>query len=164
MTRTIGWCGVAVAACLGLAAPAAAFDLDGTWAGKVTCRGRFNGAPQTMTSTSTLLVEDDGSSLELAVDGVHYSGASYPLPARPDKGEVAVIRCDTNSTRSADFGGEFGRLKVGTSASKGTGSLSGTSFKASVLIARSVFTCHWAFKRISIVPVALEGCTAPTPQ
>jgi hypothetical protein len=54
-------------------------------------------------------------------------------------------------------------MKVTTNASKGTGSLSGTSLKASVLIARSVFTCRWAFKRISAAPVVLEGCTAPPP-
>ena len=84
--------GMAVAACLALGAPAAAFDLSGTWTGKVTCKGTFDGTPQATTSTSTLLIEDGGSTLDLAVDGVHYSGASYPAPGRPQKGQIAVIR------------------------------------------------------------------------
>ena len=161
MMRTFGWLGLALAASLALGAPAAAFDLSGTWTGKVTCRGTFDGAPQATTSTSTLLVDDGGSTLDLAVDGVHFSAASYPAAGHEQKGEIAVIRCDTNSTRSADFGGEFGRLRVATNPSKGTGSIAGTSFKASVLVASSVFTCHWAFKRISTAPVTLQGCTPP---
>jgi len=159
MMRTFGWLGLALAASLALGAPAAAFDLSGTWTGKVTCRGTFDGAPQG--TTSTLLVDAGGSTLDLAVDGLHFSAASYPAAGKPQKGEIAVIRCDTNSTRSADFGGEFGRLRIVTNPSKGTGSIAGTSFKASVLLARSVYTCHWAFKRISTAPVTLQGCTPP---
>jgi hypothetical protein len=144
--------------------PVCAFDLGGTWAGKVSCRGVFEGAPQTVSSTRTLLVEDGGSTLELAVDGSHYSAVPYPNPEHPEKGELAVIRCDTNSSRSGgEFGGEFGRMKVATKAIKGTGSLGGTSFKASVLIARSLYTCKWSFKRVSVEHVALDGCTTPPP-
>src|SRR5437899_6602618 len=103
MMRTFGWLGLAVAASLALGAPAAAFDLSGTWTGKVSCKGTFDGTPRATTSTSTLLVDDGGSTLELAVDGVHYSAAPYPTPGHEQKGEIAAIRCDTNSTRSADF-------------------------------------------------------------
>jgi len=163
MMRTWRWQLGVVVAPIALGALAAASDLSGTWTGKVSCRGTFDGVPQTTTSASTLLVEDGGTSLTLAVDGVHYNGASYPAPANPAKGEIAVIRCDTNSTRSADFGGEFGRLRVMTNASTGKGTLAGTTLKASVLVGRTLSTCHWAFKRISAAPVVLGPCTAPTP-
>jgi hypothetical protein len=146
------------------AAPVEAFDLNGTWTGKISCKGVFNGAAQTLSSAPTLLVDDGGTTLELAVDGVHYSAASYPTTGHPEKGEIALIRCDTNSTRSGgDFGGEFGRMKITTKASTGSGSISGTSFRASILIAPSLATCKWSFKRVNPTRVGLDGCTSPPP-
>jgi len=143
--------------------PAAAFDIHGTWTGSVTCKGIFDGAPQTISSSSTLLIDDNGT-LQLAIDAFHYSGLAFFDPAKPDKGELVVIRCDTNGNRtSAEFGGEFGRLKVSTKPSKGTGSISGTSYRASILIADSVYTCKWSYKRLNTNHPGLGGCTAPPP-
>jgi hypothetical protein len=145
------------------AATAAAFDLNGTWAGKITCKGIVNGARESVTLSPTLFI-DDGAALQLAADGIHYSAAEYPNPLNPNKGEVAVIRCDTSPTRSgAEFGGEFGRLKVTTKPEKGTGSITGTSLKIGVLIQQTVYTCHWSFKRLTLARPSLDGCTAPTP-
>ena len=168
MARTTRRWAMAAAAVTGVAfaaAPVAAFDLGGTWTGKITCKCVFNGAPQSLSFSPTLLIQDGGSTLALAVDGVHYSAASFPADGHPEKGDIALIRCDTNSTRSGgDFGGEFARLKVGTKPSTGAGSLGGSSFRASLLIARSLATCKWSFKRVSTSPVALDACTAPPPQ
>jgi hypothetical protein len=145
------------------AATAAAFDLNGTWAGKITCKGIVDGARASVTYSPTLLI-DDGATLQLAADGIHYSAAEYPNPLNADKGEIAVIRCDTSSTRSgAEFGGEFGRLKVTTKPDKGTGSITGTSLKAAVLLQQSVYTCHWSFKRLTVARPPLDGCATPEP-
>ncbi len=168
MTRTTRWWAGMAASMVGLAfavTPVAAFNLGGTWAGKISCKGIFNSAPQTLSLTPTLLIDDGGSSLELAVDGVHYSAVPYPTTGHPEKGEIALIRCDTNSTRSGgDFGGEFGRMKVGTKPSTGAGSLGGSSFRASVLISPSLATCKWAFRRTSTALIGLSGCTTLPPQ
>jgi hypothetical protein len=163
-TRRLAGAAASVACLTLAAAPVAAFDLNGTWAGKITCKGVFNGAPQTLSLTPTLFIDDLGTSLALAADGIHYTAVPYPSPGHPEKGEIALIRCDTSSTVSGgEFGGEFGRLKVGTKQGKGTGSLGGTSFRASVLIASSLSTCHWAFKRVTVSRPALDGCPAPPP-
>jgi hypothetical protein len=143
--------------------PAAAFDIDGTWAGKISCKGIFNGAPQTLTTTPTVYV-DDSSVLQIAVDGLHFSALAFFDPAKPDKGEIAVIRCDTTGIRSSDnFGGEFGRLKVSTKAGKVDGSISGTTFRASVLLANSLYTCKWSLKRTTTDHPILAGCSQPAP-
>jgi hypothetical protein len=146
-----------------VAGSAAAFDINGTWEGKITCKGIFDGAPQTLTVAPTVYV-DDSSVLQIAVDGVHFSALPFFDPAKPDKGEVAVIRCDTNGIRtSGEFGGEFGRLKVSTKAGKGTGSISGTSYRASVLFVNSVYTCKWSLKRSTTDHPILTGCSSPQP-
>jgi len=146
-----------------VAGPAFAFDINGTWAGKISCKGIFDGEPQTLTLLPTLLIDDTGE-LQLAVDGVHYAGLAFPDPAHPDKGQLAIVRCGTSSTRSSDaFGGEFGRLKVSTKPSKGTGSLSGATYRASVLLATSVYTCKWSFKRMTTDHPTLAGCSTPQP-
>jgi hypothetical protein len=164
MARMRSWAGATTLALAVVlpALPAWAFDLNGTWAGKITCRGIFDGERRTVASTPTLLV-DDGASLQLAADGIHYAAVAYPDPTHPDKGEIAIIRCDTSSTRSGgEFGGEFGRLKVSTRSTKG--SLSGTTFKAGVLLARSLYTCRWRFKRTTIERPPLDDCSAqPSP-
>ena len=144
------------------AGPAAAFDINGTWAGKISCKGIFDGEPQTLTTTPTVYV-DDTSVLQIAVDGLHFSALAFFDPAKPDKGEIAVVRCDTTGIRSSDsFGGEFGRLKVSTKAGK-TGSISGTTFRASVLLADSLYTCKWSLKRTTTDHPILSGCSQPAP-
>lgn len=143
--------------------PAAAFNINGTWAGQISCKGIFDGQPQTLMLSPTLLIDDTGE-LQLAVDGIHYAGLAFFDPAHPDKGELAIIRCDTSSTRSGgEFGGEFGRLKVSTKPSKGTGSLSGPTYRASVLFSSSVYTCKWSFKRMTADHPVLAGCSTPPP-
>jgi len=156
---------VAAAVCLAVvAAPAAAFDLNGTWSGKISCKGIFDSAPQTIALTPTVLIEDDGSLVKIGVSGVHYNGVPFPTPGQEEKGELAIIRCDTSSTRSGgEFGGEFGRMKVTTNPRKGTASLSGMSFEAATLIAPSLDTCRWSLKRISTAPVSLDNCEQPPP-
>ena len=145
------------------AGPAAAFDINGTWTGKISCKGIFDGEPQTLTTTPTVYV-DDTSVLQIAVDGLHFSALAFFDPAKPDKGELAVIRCDTTGIRSSDsFGGEFGRLKVSTKAGKTTGSISGTTFRASVLLANSLYTCKWSLKRTTTDHPILSSCSQPTP-
>ena len=142
---------------------AEAFNINGTWAGKISCKGIFDGAPKTLTLSPTLLIDDSGE-LQLAVDGVHYAGLAFFDPAHPDKGDLAIVRCDTSSTRSGgEFGGEFGRLKVSTKPAKGTGSLSGSTYRASVLFSTSVYTCKWSFKRMGADHPMLAGCSTPEP-
>jgi len=142
---------------------ASAFDINGTWEGKITCKGIFDGAPQTLTVAPTVYV-DDSSVLQIAVDGLHFSALAFFDPAKPDKGQLAIIRCDTNGIRSSgEFGGEFGRLKVSTKPSKGTGSISGTSYRASVLFVNSVYTCKWSLKRQTTDHPTLGACSTPPP-
>lgn len=161
MTMEMGsrGCFVAAVATLVLTAlPAAAFDLDGTWSGKIACKGIFDGERQSVTLTPTLVI-NDGAALFLAADGSHYTGFPYPTPTKPEKGEIAIIRCDTSPhPTGAEFGGEFGRLKVTTKDSKGTGSISGTTYKVSTLIAPSLYTCKWSFKRTTTQRPTIDGC------
>jgi hypothetical protein len=140
---------------------ASAFDINGTWEGKITCKGIFDGAPQTLNLVPTVYI-DDSSVLQIAVDGLHFSAVAFFNPDKPDKGELAIIRCDTNGIRSSgEFGGEFGRLKVSTKAGKQTGSISGTSYRASVLVVNSVYTCKWSLKRSTIDHPTLGSCSTP---
>jgi hypothetical protein len=136
---------------------ASAFDLTGQWIGKMTCKGILAGEKASLTSKPSTLLIDQSAGLQLSVDGVFYKGEEFPDPSHPTRGQVSVIRCGTN-TEGADFGGALGRLKVITNPEKRTGSLGGTSFRTDVLLASSVYTCRWAYKRVSTEPPSLEGC------
>jgi len=140
---------IAAAAMLAVAAPVAAFDLNGTWSGRISCTGLFDGERDSVTVQPTLII-NDGAVLFLSANSSNYTGFPFPSAIVPEKGEIAIIRCDTTpNPTGAEFGGEFGRLKVSTKPSNGKGSLTGTTYKASTLIAPSVYTCKWSFKRIS---------------
>ncbi len=136
---------------------ASAFDLTGQWIGKMTCKGVLAGEKTSLTRAPSTLLIEQSAGLQLSVDGVFYKGEEFPDPSHATRGQVSVIRCGTN-TEGADFGGELGRLKVLTNPEKRTGSLSGTSFRTDVLLASSVYTCKWTYKRISTQPPSLEGC------
>ncbi len=154
---------VAAAAIVAVAAPVAAFDLNGTWTGRISCTGLFDGARDSVVLQPTLII-NDGAAMFLAADGSNYTGFPFPSAVIPEKGEIAIIRCDTTPhPTGAEFGGEFGRLKVSTKAVNGKGSLTGTTYKASTLISPSVYTCKWSFKRTTLARPTLDGCPEPTP-
>ena len=134
-----------------------AFDLTGEWSGKLICKGILGSAKASLTRVPSTLLIDQSAGLQLSVDGVFYKGEEFPDATHPTRGQLSVIRCGTN-TEGADFGGELGRLKVITNPQKRTGSLGGTSFRTDVLIASSVYTCKWTYKRVSTAPPALQGC------
>jgi len=136
---------------------APAFDLTGQWVGKMTCKGILAGEKASLTRAPSTLLIAQSAGLQLSVDGVFYKGEEFPDLSHPTRGQVSLIRCGTN-TEGADFGGELGRLKAITKPEKRTGSLSGTSFRTDVLLASSVYTCKWAYKRVSTDPPVLEGC------
>jgi hypothetical protein len=138
---------------------ATAFDLTGTWLGKVSCSGVLAGHKRILKrSPSTLLISQSGG-LHVSADGIFYNGGDIADPVRPSRGELAVIRCGTSPNLSGgDFGGEFGRLKVTTNPLKGTGSLRGTSLRTDVILASSVYTCRWSYKRVNTDPPALDSC------
>jgi hypothetical protein len=153
-----GWMvAIAVGLLTSMPTPAAAFDLTGQWTGKIICRGVLAGEKASLTSAPSTLLIDQSAGLQLSADGVFYKGEEFPDPTHPTRGQVSIIRCGTN-TEGAEFGGELGRLKVITNPAKRTGSLGGTTFRTDVLIASSVYTCKWTYKRVTTAPPALEGC------
>jgi len=136
---------------------AGAFDLTGTWVGKLSCRGNLVGKKDNVSAApSTLLVTQNAGFL-LSADGIFYAADAIADPAKPTRGEIAIIRCGTTA-QSGEFGGEIGRMKVSTNPAKGTGTLSGTSYRTDVLVASSVYTCRWSYKRISTTPPPLSPC------
>ena len=159
------WGGVVVAL-LGLviAAPdARAFDLTGTWVGKIACRGRLNGNRDVLTIKPSTLLVSELPTLRLSADGLFYTAIEFPDISDPRRGEVALIRCDTSPVRSGgEFGGEFGRMKVKARPDTGAGTITGTTLRATVAPASTIYTCHWAYKRVDTADPGLDpGCASP---
>ena len=139
---------------------AAALELAGVWEGKMSCKGILEGHPRKVTkSPSTMFINETAGGLHLSVDGIGYNGKEIPSLTKPTRGEVALIRCGSSPTLSGgEFSGEFARIKVATKPEKGTGSFKGTSLRTDVVLASSVYTCRWSYKRVSTSAPTLESC------
>jgi len=157
MKRVSAWAlGAALLAAI-TAGRAIAFDLTGQWSGRLTCKGIVGAQKRTFTTAPSTLLITESPVLEISADGVFYNGEEFPDPSHPSRGEIAIIRCGTTSS-FGEFGGEFGRLRVSVNPAKGSGSLGGMSLRTDVVVASSVYTCRWAYKRVSTQQPVLESC------
>lgn len=139
--------------------PASAFDLTGTWSGRVSCSGVLAGRKQMIKRAPSTLLIQQSAGVHISADGIFYNANDIADLTRPTRGELAVVRCGTSSNLSGgEFGGEFGRFKVSTNPAKGTGSLRGTSIRTDIVLASTVYTCKWSYKRTSLSVPPLDGC------
>ena len=78
------------------------FFIDGTWTGRIKCKGVNGGVKEKLTLPATMRVTQDGLTVGLEVDLgggqiTSYTGVANPDAAKPDKkGELAIIRCRTD--------------------------------------------------------------------
>jgi hypothetical protein len=157
---------VLVAAALAVAAaPATAFDLTGTYAGKYVCKGFF-GAKFSFTSQPDLAITQSGDAIGVmwSFGGYLYSGVAIADNKKPDnKGEAALVLCGTNDALVDGNYNELGRFKVATKASTNPskpakGKLTGVSIYTEAN-SNEVYTCKWSFKRVDDAnPGILTAC------
>lgn len=140
---------VLLALTLGSAAPAAAFDLTGTWQGSWSCVGTRAGVKdKEFNKESTAVITSIGNDTFAAIlDGdLPYRGIQISDAKKPEKGELAIVHCgatDDLKTSAADFF-EAGRFKVSTKGAKG--SIAGITIYSDD--AGHVPTCKYKYKRV----------------
>ena len=150
-----------LAALLALAAPSAAFDLTGTWAGKQTCRG-FDGAGFSFKiAESTLEIAQSGNDIALQVltSGTPdvYRGVGIDDVRNAERGQLYFVHCGTSDVpgNGVDNFDETGIASVKT-RSNGSGSLRG--FSTFFNTAPEFANCKWRYKRISTAAPKVGTC------
>jgi hypothetical protein len=144
-------------------APAAyAFDLTGHWSGSYKCKGSFGGEKDSYDDVLEVDVNQSGTAVGLNISFTgtlyQYSGLAVANAAKPDKGDLMLTICGTDDDLSTGIFDELGRLKVTTKPSKGTGSMSGSSFYSTTNPPQA-YTCKWKLKRTTTsAPVVSTSC------
>ncbi len=137
------------------------FDLTGTWAGSITCKGVNAGVKEKVKTTPVLQVTQDETRVGVQLDfggGVvlHYTGLANPDGKKPEtKGEVALIRCGTDDQPgNALAPDELGRFTAGTKAPP----VVKASLKGTTILTEPdrIGTCAWKWTRIGVVDPALS--------
>jgi len=135
-----------------------AFDLNGTWVGKWSCKG-FDGAKFTDGNRdSTMLVTQTGNALAIDLDGgsYRYNGLAIADDAKPEKGEVVLASCSIDNQPGANGLGELMRLTVKTKSGAVKATLKGISIFENP--PTTVGTCKYSFKRTSTADPNVPGC------
>jgi hypothetical protein len=138
-----------------LAAPAAAFDVTGTWAGTRKCQDLFGGTKEKFKEPATLRITQSGNEIGIAVEitgagTTNYAGlANFPA-AKPDKGEFAMIHCGTNDILGDDPAFDaIGRMRASTKTGKVKAKITGTSiFSDPGTATPGLGTCKWSLTRV----------------
>jgi len=149
-----------------LAAPAAAFDLTGTWTGTRKCQDLFSGVKEKFNEPATLRITQTGNFIGIAVAITNGGTTSYTAlanfaAAKPDTGEFAMIHCGTNDIVGDDLAFDaIGRMQVATKAGKLKAKIKGTSFFSDTSTASPALgTCKWSLTRIDGAdPVVPQFC------
>lgn len=146
----------ALAALGGAEGDAAAFDLTGTWVGRLTCTG-FDGSRFSDKFPTTMTIVQTGATATMNLDDgaetFAYGGGTIAAATQPSRGEALFVECRTQPALG-DFG-EILRAQVSTTP-KG-----GATFKATSLFQDEgdVFgTCRWSFKRTDAAAPLVTGC------
>jgi hypothetical protein len=137
---------------------ASAFDLTGSWEGRWSCKG-FDGAKfDASNPESTLQITQTGPVLAVREDGgIPYNGgAIFDTKSPTTKGEIALVKCETDNVPLGGPEGVIIRAKVKADAEKGTGSFKGLSIVESG--APEVLTCKYVYKRTSTANPAVAAC------
>jgi hypothetical protein len=153
----------ALAAALCLAAPAAAFDLTGTWVGKQTC-GAFDGTTTKFKiPDSQLQITQVGSDIVMSVDGMEfYNAVGIDDTANPDRGHTYFAHCGTSSVPGSG-GKDFDETGSATVKVKSNGD--GTLKASSTFFNNTpeVAVCRWSYRRTSTTdPALVSPCAATT--
>ena len=104
---------------LGIVAPAAGYDLTGTWEGRATCTSLFEGAKHKFADAPSIRITQTDDALGLRADYGNgdvdfYVGVAYPDAKKPDtKGELGLVACGTDDVAgNAGTFDEVGRFSV----------------------------------------------------
>jgi hypothetical protein len=138
------------------ASQVAAFDLTGTWTGARTCKEISDGTKDTFKDVFTADVTQTGNAIGLLR---HFEGGGQPdtpyaglanfLPAKPDKGEFAIIHCGTDDVvGNAGTYDSVGRMQVTTKPGKIKATIKGTTIYSNAgTVPPVVGTCTWKMTR-----------------
>jgi hypothetical protein len=131
---------------LSAASPAAAQGLTGHWEGSYVCTEIEDGVKGKDSSSSLMAVTSLGDGTFAAIiDGYKWRGVEITSQSDPNKGELALINCSTDTDPNAGpFATEFARFKVSLSGENG--SISGISLWSGG--ARHIATCKYKLKRV----------------
>ena len=138
-----------------LAAPAAAFDVTGTWTGTRKCQDLFGGVKEKFNEPATLRITQTGNAIGIEVviagaDTANYTAlANFPA-AKPDKGEFAMLHCGTNDVAGDDFAFDsIGRMQAATKTGKVKAKIKGISiFSDTGTATPGLGTCKWSLTRV----------------
>jgi hypothetical protein len=149
-------------------------DLTGTWVGTLTCKSFDTGLKTKLALEPVLQISQSGNEVGARLDfggtQEEYDGLANPDGKKPaTKGELALIRCSTDSVAGNDFGSdepdfdEIGRFAVGAKPGKIKASLKGQSFFSDPGVASpEAGSCKWRFTRIDTAdPGITPTCPAP---
>jgi hypothetical protein len=156
----------------GVAGPAAAFDLTGTWSGTTSCTSLFQGEKFKFKDAPTLQVTQVGDAIGVRADYGGgdvdlYTGHAYPDAKKPnEKGEIALIACGTDSTAgNGPAFDEVGRFTISTKTGKIKATIKGLSFFSDPLSMNSpeIGTCKWSLTRTALAGSGVStACGAET--
>ena len=141
-----------------LAGQARAFDLTGTWEGKVTCKRTTSSGQTTITTTAdTLTITQSATDVRLEdarfATPILYSGRPFAFTDDPDTGALGFRSCGLSENPAA--AGEMGNAKVSTKPSTGAGQFAATSILSDD---DGVETCKWKFTRTSAIDPGVAPC------
>jgi hypothetical protein len=154
----------------GVAGPAAAFDLTGTWSGTTSCTSLFQGEKFKFKDAPTLQVTQVGDAIGVRADYGGgdvdlYTGHAYPDAKKPnEKGEIALIACGTDSIAGNEPAfDEVGRFTVSTKAGKIKATIKGLSFFSDPgVVSPEAGTCKWTLTRTALESSGVSTtCGAP---
>jgi hypothetical protein len=143
------------------AAPLHAFDLTGTWTGKIACKD-FDGRRFGEKFTELILhVTQTGDLLAVNLDDFDfYNGRAIPDAGDADRGEVVLSHCGTDDLPAQGTIGEIVRARVSSQPGSGAGRLKALSIFEGLTVqpAPQTGTCKWSFKRTSTADPAAQPC------
>ncbi len=133
---------------------ARAFDLTGAWSGVRKCKDLDVGVKDKFTDPFTAQITQSGNAIGILMDfgggpNTPYAGLANFLPAKPDKGELAMIHCGTDDVvGDANTYDSIGRMQVTTKPGKVKATIKGTTiFSDPDAVSPLVGTCTWKLTR-----------------
>lgn len=135
-----------------------AFHLTGTWIGKWSCKG-FDGAKfKTANKISTMLISQLGDTVNVDIDGgeFHYNGRAIADDAKPEKGEVVLVECDTDNAPAVGEEAEMVRAQVKTKVDAIRATYKAVSIFEDAF--PSVGTCKYNYERIDTTNSGQPPC------
>ncbi len=157
MTRVMTMLAVVVVAILAAGAPAAsALDLTGTWEGKLTCKGLFDGEKISTTCCEILQITQSGDTVNISVFGDLYFGRVTTRTGHPDQGAVTFVGCNTDNTLPNASEMVFANVTDDLKPLSVKGTLKGEG--PFVNDPTEQYVCTWNYKRIDRTDPLVSAC------